>query len=104
MKDKDKLILLFNIDVSSLEPEDVNDYLGRTIKAFYGYFDDSVKCIFTATKDSSKPTVQSVTDFPVEGISLIEKLVEYIENNETNKLAEQKETVKKFIEEFKKNG
>ena len=76
MKDKDKLILLFNIYTGNINREDVADFLGRTIRAFSGYFDDSVKCIFTATEDESKPTVQAVTHFPVEGIELIEKLIE----------------------------
>lgn len=104
MKDKDKLILLFNIYTGNIARENVGDYLGRAIRAFSGYFDDTVKCIFTATEDESKPTVQAVTHFPIEGIELIEKLVEYTESNDEAKLAEQIETVKKFIKEFKENG
>lgn len=104
MKDKDKLILLFNIDVSNIDDTNVNDFLGRTIRAFSNYFDESVKCVFTATRDSSKPTVQAVTQFPVEGTTLLDDLIKYYENGEEEKLAEQVDAIKALIKEFKKDG
>lgn len=104
MKDKDKLILLFNIDVSGINEDEVNDFLFKSVKAFTGYFDDSVKCIFTATKQKDKQTVQAVTDFPIEGVSIIEKLNEYYKNGEKEKFEEQLDVLNKFAEEFKKNG
>lgn len=101
MLDKDKLILLFNLDISEYEPEDVYDVTQQTVKQFKGWFDDSVKCIFAVTKNSDKPTVENITDFPSEGLSLIENLIEMKDSGNEEAFNVQLEAVREFIKTYK---
>ena len=102
MLDKDKLILLFNVYIGDIDPSDSYDFLQETAKGFRDYFDESVKCIFAITKDESKQTVQNVTDFPEDGMTLIKELVELYENGDKEALDLQVKAVKDFLDTYKK--
>ena len=102
MLDKDKLILLFNVYVGDISPEDTYEFLQETAKNFIGYFDESVKCIFAITKDESKQTVQNITDFPEDGMKLIEELVEFYKNDDKDALKLQIDAVQEFLQAYKK--
>lgn len=103
MLDKDKLILLFNININEIAPEDVGEFARETAKQFESYFDESVKCIFAVTRNDRTPTVQAVTDFPVEGISLIENLIELKDIGDDEAYNIQLEAARTFIKEYQ-NG
>ena len=86
MKDKDKLILLFNIPVNRISQDDVSEYVMSFAEHISGFFDDSVKSLFSATWDETKPAVQAVTDFPSSGVELVLQMEKYIKENNTDEL------------------
>lgn len=86
MKDKDKLILLFNIPVNGIPERDINEYMFKFADNMSSYFDDSVKCLFSAARDDTKPAVQAITDFPLEGIDLVLQMEKYIKEDNTDEL------------------
>ena len=98
MLDKDKLILLFNINVNDIDIADVSYFAEETAKQFERYFDDSVKCIFAITRNDDKPAVQAVTDFPTEGIEIIKSLAEALESGDEEVRDTQIKLLKGFIE------
>jgi hypothetical protein len=49
VKDKDRLIIIFYVDVSSIQKEDTSEYLAYISNALGSYFDNSVKTIFVPT-------------------------------------------------------
>ena len=98
--DKDKLLLLFNIYIEGRVDEDAYDFVQEISHSFNGFFDDSVKCIFSMTRDASKPSVQNITEFPDDGMDMIRELVRLYENNDKEALAIQIDAVKKFLEEY----
>jgi len=102
MLDKDKLILLFNVYIGDIDPTDAYEYVQEAAKSLREYFDESVKCIFAVTKDETTPVVQNVTDFPEDGMKLIEELVEFYENDDKDALKLQIEAVKEFLRTYKK--
>ena len=81
MKDKDKLILLFNLQIGGMSDADIKEYIHAVTENFSNFFDNSVKCIFAPTRDESKPAVQAVTDFPWEGCELILQMKKYLDEN-----------------------
>ena len=103
MLDKNKLILLFNIYVGGINTEDIFDYLQETTKGISSYFDDSVKCIFAITKNENKPAVENVTDFPTDGLAIIENLIELKDTGDERAFNIQLEAVRDFIKGYK-NG
>lgn len=86
MKDKDKLILLFNIPVNRISQNDASTYVASFAKEMSGFFDDSVKTLFSATWDEAKPAVQAVTDFPSSGVELVLQMEKYIKEGNTEEL------------------
>lgn len=86
MKDKDKLILLFNIPVNGIPESVINEYIFKFANDMLRYFDDSVKCLFSAVRDDTKPAVQAITDFPLEGIDLVLQMEKYIKENNLEEL------------------
>lgn len=100
MLDKDKLILLFNINVKNMDSANVSEYIEATAEFVKHQFDESVKCIFAATENDNIPTVQNITDFPSDGMELIENLVKFYEEKNENALELQIKAVKEFL----KNG
>lgn len=100
MLDKDKLILLFNVYTGDINDDDAYEYVQETAKSFKDYFDDSVKCIFAITKDETKPVVQNITDFPENGISIIEDLIKFKEKGDDKALNMQLNILKDFINEY----
>lgn len=100
MLDKDKLILLFNVYTGDINDDDVYEYVQETAKGFKNYFDDSIKCIFAITKDETKPAVQNITDFPENGISIIEELIKFKEEGDDKALNMQFNILKSFINEY----
>ena len=101
MKDKDKLILLFNIYVGRVNPDDEYEYLYKVRNALDGFFDDSVKCFFAPTWDEDKPLIQAVTDFPVNGSDLILEMEKYLEEENYDELKERAKTLCEFVKEYK---
>ena len=101
MKDKDKLILLFNIYVGRINPEDEYEYLTHSQRALDGFFDDSVKCFFAPTWDESKPLIQAVTDFPVSGSDLILEMEKCLEEENYDELKERAKTLCEFVKAYK---
>ena len=51
MQDNDKIIIVFYIDVSRINMDDVYEYTSYVAKHFNGYFDDTVKPLFVATNE-----------------------------------------------------
>lgn len=98
MSDKDKLILLFNINIKDIDPADVYEFVEETVKSFNGWFDDSVKCIYAVTKNDDKDAVQNITDFPEDGMVLIKNLVKFYDEKDENALEIQIKAVKKFLD------
>lgn len=98
--DKEKLILLFNINVEGMSEESIDICLKQTIEHFKNFFDDSVKCIFAAVKGEEKPAVQNITDFPTDGMELIKDLVKYYENNDEELLKIQINAVKEYLKTY----
>lgn len=96
MKDKDKLILLFNVYVGGIARENVFYALESLAKSLEGFFDDSVKTIYIPTTNIDKPAVQAVTDFPWKGTELILQLGEYLKSGDEESLKEQIETLCEF--------
>lgn len=86
MKDKDKLILLFNVPVNGMADSDIPEYVNKFAGSLTGFFDDSVKCLFSVTRDTEKPAVQAVTDFPSDGINLVLQMEKYIKENNLEEL------------------
>lgn len=93
MKDKDKLILLFNIPVNGIPESDINEYTLNFANHMSGYFDDSVKCLFSVVRDDTKPAVQAITDFPLEGTDLVLQMEKYIKENNLEELKNQAQAV-----------
>lgn len=97
MLDKDKLILLFNVNIKNINKDDVVEYVEQTAKSFKGWFDESVKCIFAVTENDEKPAVQNITDFTDKGMELIENLVKFYEEKNENAIEQQIKAVKEFL-------
>ena len=102
MKDKDKLILLFNLQIGGMGDVDVKNYIDAVAKNFSGFFDDSVKCIFAPTRDEAKPAVQAVTDFPWEGVELVLQMEKYIKENDFKELKSHAQAVCEYVKEYQK--
>ena len=100
MKDKDKLLLLFNVDISNVNDEEAYDYVQMVAQSFRGYFDDSVKCIFAVSKNDDKPAVQNITNFPSDGMELIENLVKFHDEKNEPALKIQIEAVKEYLKAY----
>lgn len=60
MQDKDKIIIVFYIDVSRINRDDVYEYTSYVAKHFNGYFDDSVKTVFVASEDGGGNRVECI--------------------------------------------
>lgn len=99
MKDKDRLLLLFNVYIGDINAEDAGGYMREVVRSMGDYFDDSVKCIFAPTRDKERPTIQAITDFPVKGIDLIRKLGEYIEENNDFEIKECAKAICELVKE-----
>ena len=50
-KDRDRIIVIFYIDVGSIDKADAYEYIEAAAKCFRGYFDDTVKPLFVATNE-----------------------------------------------------
>lgn len=100
MLDKDKLILLFNINIKNVGKDNVYEYVQENVNSFNKWFDESVKCIFAVTENDEKPAVQNITDFPSNGMELIENLVKFYEEKNETALNIQINAVKEYL----KNG
>ena len=99
MKDKDKLILLFNININDVGVEDIYEYTQQTANAFNGWFDDSVKCVFAITKNDNAPAVQNITNFSDDGMDLIRNIVELYQEGDTKSLEAQINLLKDFLKD-----
>lgn len=103
MKDKDKLLLLFNIYVGKLHGLDVADYLNTVAKNLSDFFDDSVKCIFAPTWNDNKPFIQAITDFPWTGCEIILQMEELIKDKNYEELSEVAKSLCEFAKAYQ-NG
>ena len=78
MQDKDRIIIVFYLDISRINSADVVEYTHAFAKSFNGYFDDSVKALYV----------------PINGESHIECINPVLLNEE------QYENVHKRVEEY----
>ena len=86
MLDKDKLILLFNIQIGGISDADISEYINTVSENLSDPFDNSVRCIFAPTRDESKPAVQAVTDFPSNGWEIILQMEKYLKENDVEEI------------------
>lgn len=102
MKDKDRLFLLFNPYIEGISTADVNEFIRKfSENVIDGAFDNSVRTFINPTYDASLPAVQAVTPFPVDGIRLIEDMIEAYESGEEELFEIRKQAVKDYIKASK---
>ena len=86
MKDKDKLILVFNLYVGNIAGEDIAEYIHNYIEFMGGYFDDSIKVIVVPAMERINPVIYSVKELPEMFFEEIEKLGESLTKGDETSL------------------
>lgn len=99
MLDKDKRIIVFNVDISNI-PLDAQDGLLRdyALQCQHSFTDGSVKTLIFATNNSNSPKAEVITDFPVEAR---EKLFQILEENKDSDTETLINKIKEFIDLWK---
>ena len=60
MRDCDKLILVFDVGINGCQPEYANRLLDKVTDNLHRTFDDTVKCLIFANRNTTEITVKSL--------------------------------------------
>ena len=66
MRDCDKLILVFDVGIKDCQPEYANDLLDRVHISLNQTFDNTVKCLIFANRNTTEITVKSLNTEKME--------------------------------------
>lgn len=91
IKDKDKLILVFYINISGMTDKNSKEFICAASDLIYNAFDNSIKCLILPVKDINEPK------YKIEAIN-----PKFSNEEEYENLIENLNRFEKYIDDIKK--